>query len=78
LKGRPLIVTYADELLEEATAKMIAHDIGRLPVVDRADPTRVIGLLGRAGVMAVWLHATREEQTRDSGWLSGRIKWLRK
>jgi H+/Cl- antiporter ClcA len=78
LKARPLIVTYADELLEEATAKMIAHDIGRLPVVDREDPTRMIGLLGRAGVMAVWLHATREEQTRDSGWLSGRIKWLRK
>jgi len=49
---------------------MIAHDIGRLPVVDRADSGKLLGLLGRAGVMAVWLHATREEQTRDSGWLS--------
>src|SRR6266576_820498 len=72
-----LIVTHDDELLEEATAKMIAHDIGRLPVVDRDDPTRLVGLLGRAGVMAVWLHASREEQTRDSGWLSGRLKELR-
>ncbi len=77
LKSRRLVVTYADELLEEATAKMIAHDIGRLPVVDRADPTRLIGLLGRAGVMAVWLHATRDEQQRDSGWLSRRLKTLR-
>ena len=77
LGSRRLIVTHDDELLEEATAKMIAHDIGRLPVVDREDPTRLVGLLGRAGVMAVWLHATREEQTRDSGWLTGRLKGLR-
>ena len=63
-------MTHEDELLEGATAKMIAHDIGRLPVVDRADSGKLLGLLGRAGVMAVWLHATREEQTRDSGWLS--------
>jgi CBS domain-containing protein len=72
-----LIVAYPDELLEEATAKMIAHDIGRLPVVDRGDPTRLIGLLGRAGVMAVWMHATREESARDSGWVSRRLKSLR-
>ena len=70
LGSRRLVVTHSDELLAEATAKMIAHDIGRLPVVDRADPTRLVGLLGRAGVMAVWLHATREEQARDSGWIS--------
>jgi len=65
-----LVVTHEDELLEEATAKMITHDIGRLPVVDRADSGRLLGLLGRAGVMAVWLHASREEQARDPGWLS--------
>src|SRR6266480_1335619 len=78
LGSRRLVVTHADELLEEATAKMIANDIGRLPVVDRADPTRLVGLLGRAGVMAVWLHATREEQTRDSGWLSKFAKRVRR
>ena len=70
LASRSLVVTHADELLEGATAKMIEHDIGRLPVVDRAHPERLVGLLGRAGVMAVWLHATREEQARESGWLS--------
>ncbi|MGH7531534.1 MAG: chloride channel protein [Gemmatimonadales bacterium] len=71
IASRP-IVAYGDELLEEATARMIAHDIGRLPVVDRADPTRVIGLLGRAGVMAVWLRASREEVAREAGWLTRR------
>jgi H+/Cl- antiporter ClcA/CBS domain-containing protein len=74
LGSRRLVVTHADELLEEATAKMIAHDIGRLPVVDRDDPSRLVGLLGRAGVMAVWVHASRDEHTRDSGWLSSRLR----
>ena len=74
--SRSLVVTYEDELLEEATAKMIAHDIGRLPVVDRADSSRLVGLLGRAGVMAAWLHTSREEQTRDAGWLAGPLKGL--
>lgn len=74
---RRLVVTYADELLEEATAKMIAHDIGRLPVVDRQDPGLLVGLLGRAGVMAVWLHATRDEQRLESGWLSKPLQSLR-
>ena len=73
---RRLIVSYPDELLEEATAKMIAHDIGRLPVVDRRDPSRLLGILGRAGVMAVWLHSTRDEQLREAGWLGGRLAWL--
>jgi CBS domain-containing protein len=77
LSRRPLIVAYADELLEEATAKMITHDIGRLPVVDRTDPTRLLGLLGRAGVMSVWLHASRDEHQRDSGWVTRRLKTLR-
>ena len=32
-----LVVTYADELVSEAAAKLLRFDIGRLPVVDRAD-----------------------------------------
>ena len=75
--SRQLVVAYADELLEEATAKMIANDIGRLPVVDPENPSRLVGLLGRAGVMAAWLYSTREEQMRDAGWLSTRLKALR-
>jgi H+/Cl- antiporter ClcA len=36
----------------------------------------ICGLL--IGLMAVWLHATREEQTRDSGWLSRFAKRVRR
>jgi len=56
LGSRRLIVTHADECWKNATAKMIANDIGRLPV-GIAPTDAAPRLLGRAGVMAVWMHA---------------------
>jgi CIC family chloride channel protein len=64
-----LVVTYADELVSEAASKMLRHDIGRLPVVDRADHEKVIGYLGRSGVMAARLRRFQDEHVRDPGWL---------
>jgi CIC family chloride channel protein len=63
------VVTYPDELLEEAVDKMVRHDIGRLPVVDRSDPARLLGYLGRTGIAAGWRQVLEEER-RDDGWLS--------
>jgi CIC family chloride channel protein len=63
------VVTYPDELLEEAVEKMVRHDIGRLPVVDRSDPARLLGYLGRTGIAAGWRQVLEEER-RDGGWLS--------
>jgi H+/Cl- antiporter ClcA len=71
---RSLVVAYPDELLEEATAKMLEHDVGRLPVVSRDDPRRLVGYLGRAGIMAAWVHAAREERHREAGWLEARLE----
>ena len=64
-------------MLERATQKMLEHDVSGLPVVSPDDPTRLVGYLGRAGVMAAWLHATREERTREPGWLSEQLRPLR-
>jgi len=50
-----LVVTHPDELVSEAAAKMLRHDVGRLPVVDRADHRKAVGYLGRSGVMAARL-----------------------
>ena len=47
--SRKLILTYPDEVLHEAAAKMLRNNIGRLPVVDRNDPQHVIGLPWQAG-----------------------------
>ncbi|HEX4628159.1 MAG TPA: CBS domain-containing protein [Gemmatimonadales bacterium] len=69
-----LTVTYPDELLEEATQKMLARDVGRLPVVSREDPTRLVGYLGRTGIMAAWLHVARDDSAREAGWLTQRLR----
>jgi chloride channel protein, CIC family len=68
--SRELIVAYPDEILQEAVTKMLRADIGRLPVVDRGDPRRLVGYLGRAGVMAARLKLHDEEFVREQGWLS--------
>ena len=36
--SRDLVVAYPDELLHDASAKILRNNIGRLPVVDRKDP----------------------------------------
>ncbi|MDQ1410464.1 MAG: hypothetical protein QOJ41_2199, partial [Acidobacteriaceae bacterium] len=33
--SRKLVVTYSDEILHEASARMLRNNIGRVPVVDR-------------------------------------------
>jgi chloride channel protein, CIC family len=67
--SRRLVVTYPDEVLHEASSKMLRNYIGRLPVVDRKDPTRVVGYLGRPGVMAARLRRLEEEHVREPGWI---------
>jgi len=66
---RNLIVTYPDELLHEASAKMLRNNIGRLPVVDRKDPEKVVGYLGRPGILAARLRRLEEEHVREPGWI---------
>jgi len=67
--SRTVIVTYPDETLHEAAAKMLRNNIGRLPVVDRKDPQHVVGYLGRPGIMAARLHRLHEEHVREPGWV---------
>jgi CBS domain-containing protein len=70
--SRNLIVTYPDELLHEASAKMLRNNLGRLPVVDRNDPRRVVGYLSRKGILAARLRRLEEEHVREPGWIKRR------
>ncbi|HEX8890318.1 MAG TPA: chloride channel protein [Pyrinomonadaceae bacterium] len=65
--SRNLVVTYPDEILQEAVTKMLRNNIGRLPVVDRQAPHHLIGYLGRAAVMAARLKLHEEEFVREQG-----------
>ncbi len=68
---RELIVCYPDDVLHEAAAKMLRNDIGRLPVVDRDNPSKIVGYLGRACFMTARLKVLQEEQPREPGWFGG-------
>lgn len=69
--SRNVVVTYTDEALHEASEKMLRYNVGRLPVVDRDDSRRVLGYLGRPGIMAARLRRLREEYVREPGWFKG-------
>src|SRR4051812_20984126 len=66
-----VVVTYPDEGLQEASEKMLRHNIGRLPVVERNDEKNVVGYLGRPGIMAARLHRFNDEYVREAGWFRG-------
>src|SRR6201993_1811385 len=63
-----LVVTYPDELVSEAAAKMLHREVGRLPVVDRGDERKVLGYLGRSAIMAARTRRLRDEHLREPGW----------
>ena len=67
-----LVVTYPDELISEAAAKMLQFEVGRLPVVDHGDEHRVLGYLNRAAIMAARMRRLRDEHMREQGWLGFR------
>jgi H+/Cl- antiporter ClcA/CBS domain-containing protein len=63
-----LIVAYPDEPLKEAVARMLKNEIGRLPVVSRDDPRRLVGYLGRTGLLEARLRKMQEEEFRERRW----------
>ena len=65
--SKPMIVAFADEALIDAINRMLKNNIGRLPVVDRENPRRVIGYIGRSNVMAARLGRLEEEELREGG-----------
>jgi len=63
-----LVVTYPDELLSEAVAKMLHQDVGRLPVVERTDERKAVGYLGRAAILDARSRRLHDEHVREQGW----------
>jgi CIC family chloride channel protein len=66
-----LIVAYPDELVHDAMHAMVVHDIGRLPVVSRDDPFKLIGYFDRACLLAAWSLQKHHETVREQGWIVG-------
>src|SRR6266567_1610697 len=64
-----LVVTYPDELVSEAAAKLLRLDIRRLLVVHRSDERSVGRYVGRAAILAARLLRFHAEHVREPGWL---------
>lgn len=63
-----LIVSHPEETLHEAVQKLLHHDIGRLPVVNRDDPKKLVGYLTRQGILSAQSKVHAEDIREKSLW----------
>ncbi len=70
------ITAFPDETLNVAINRILQHDIGRLPVVERGAAGRIVGYLGRAEILAARRRHREEEQQRER-WLFSRRRETR-
>lgn len=63
IKRAPAIV-YEDSTLRDAADHMVLEGVGRLPVVDRENPRRVVGIVSRSDLLAA--HAPRLSAALDA------------
>ncbi len=63
------IVAYPTDSVREALGRMLQKNIGRLPVVDPKQPTRLVGYLSRSNVMAAHMKRIQEERVVEAGWV---------
>jgi chloride channel protein, CIC family len=65
LVRRPPVVVFDDNSLRDAADQMVIEKVGRLPVVKRDEPRRVIGIISRSDLLSA--HAPRLGAERDVG-----------
>jgi CIC family chloride channel protein len=66
---RSLIVAYPDQSLHEVLERLGVREVGRVPVVDRADPTRLLGVLRRYDIIRAYTRAlTRRRTGSEEPW----------
>jgi len=66
--SRSPVVAYPDDQLEDALNLMLRASVGRLPVVDRAQPTRLLGMLSRGSIATAFRSVLEEEEAGDGKW----------
>src|SRR4029079_14037702 len=73
IRRRPSVV-YDDCTLRDAADHMVRHDIGRLPVMKRDEPWKVIGIITRSDVLSAHRHrlADMHEPKQTVPWVRRR------
>ena len=66
---KSLLVAYPEERAFDAVFRMLQHNVGRLPVVERGNPKKMVGYLNRSSVLNAWTRQFEHENLRETGWL---------
>jgi len=64
IASKSVIVTYPDEYIHDALAKLGSHAVGRIPVVDRSNPKRLIGVLRRHDIIHAYTKVVARQPRR--------------
>ncbi|HEU5080291.1 MAG TPA: chloride channel protein [Opitutaceae bacterium] len=67
-------VTYPDETVHDAVLRMLERGVGRVPVVSRENPRKILGYLGRSAVIDVRMKRIHEDLVRQPGWLGSSFR----
>jgi H+/Cl- antiporter ClcA/CBS domain-containing protein len=68
LLHRPPVVVFDDCVVRQAVDHMVRHGVGRLPVIARSDPGRVVGIISRSDILRIFgAHAIEGKPFRDEG-----------
>ncbi|HLG41881.1 MAG TPA: chloride channel protein [Planctomycetota bacterium] len=59
---RSLTVVYPDETLSQAMLKLAVRDVARAPVMDRDDPSKLVGILERRDIINAAARSAREHE----------------
>jgi H+/Cl- antiporter ClcA/CBS domain-containing protein len=65
-----VVVGYPDEILADLVGRMVAHDLGRVPIVDPAS-RKLVGLIARKDLMRVRAWSAKLESERKAFLLRG-------
>ena len=61
---RPLKFVCDDCTVRQAADHMVNHNIGRLPVVLRNQPTRLIGIVTRSDIVSAYRRRIKQDETQ--------------
>ena len=64
LVRQPAVIVREDATLAEAMHKLAVHDIGRLPVTAQDGSGRLVGMLTRSDILAVWREHLLDQHQR--------------
>ena len=64
LVRQPAVIVREDATLAEAMRKLAVHDIGRLPVTAQDGSGRLVGMLTRSDILAVWREHLLDQHQR--------------